>query len=209
MLDVFVQSTPKSTSHSLTSTFLHLGALGLFFVAIIDSSPLPTFGGPDILTAILAAQQRNPWYEYAACATAGSVLGAWLTFRIAQESRRSISAQQVWKPEGGFPAPSVQEMGHRRSRRINGDSVSISYQLVFRLRGRFQISRRKVSRGGGHQSGRTLLARRHHRRSLWPPFCPCSTPSHPILGLVARLRRHHPHRHHGWNCGEQTARGCS
>ena len=67
--------------------FLHLGALGLFFVAIIDSAPLPTFGGPDILTAILAAQQRNPWYEYAAFATAGSVLGAWLTFRIASESR--------------------------------------------------------------------------------------------------------------------------
>jgi membrane protein YqaA with SNARE-associated domain len=66
--------------------FLHLGALGLFFVAIIDSSPLPTFGGPDILTAILAAQQRNPWYEYAACATAGSVIGAWLTFRIARKA---------------------------------------------------------------------------------------------------------------------------
>ncbi len=63
--------------------FLHLGALGLFFVAIIDSSPLPTFGGPDILTAILAAQQRNPWYEYVAFATAGSVIGAYLTFRIA------------------------------------------------------------------------------------------------------------------------------
>ncbi len=64
--------------------FFHLGALGLFFVAIIDSSPLPTFGGPDILTAILAGQQRNPWYEYAAFATAGSVIGAYLTFRIAR-----------------------------------------------------------------------------------------------------------------------------
>jgi len=66
--------------------FLHLGALGLFFVAIIDSSPLPTFGGPDILTAILAAQQSNPWYEYAAIATAGSVIGAYFTFRIARKA---------------------------------------------------------------------------------------------------------------------------
>ena len=86
MLDVLIQKASKSPSHSVTSTFLHLGALGLFFVAIIDSSPLPTFGGPDILTAILAAQQRNPWYEYAACATAGSVFGAWLTFRIARKA---------------------------------------------------------------------------------------------------------------------------
>jgi membrane protein YqaA with SNARE-associated domain len=62
-----------------------LGALGLFFVAILDSSPLPTFGGPDILTAILSASHRGPWSEYAAVATAGSVIGAYLTFRIARQ----------------------------------------------------------------------------------------------------------------------------
>jgi membrane protein YqaA with SNARE-associated domain len=41
---------------------------------------------PDILIAILAASQRNPWYEYAAVATAGSVIGAYLTFRIARKA---------------------------------------------------------------------------------------------------------------------------
>ena len=66
--------------------FRHFGALGLFFLAILDSSPLPTFGGPDILTAILAARHRDPWYEYAAMATAGSVIGAYLTFRIARRA---------------------------------------------------------------------------------------------------------------------------
>jgi membrane protein YqaA with SNARE-associated domain len=66
--------------------FRHLGAFGLFFLAILDSSPLPTFGGPDILTAILAAGHRNPWYEYAAVATAGSVIGAYLTFRVARKA---------------------------------------------------------------------------------------------------------------------------
>jgi membrane protein YqaA with SNARE-associated domain len=66
--------------------FRHLGALGLFSLAIVDSSPLPTFGGPDILTAILAASHRNPWYEYAAVATAGSVIGAYLTFRLARKA---------------------------------------------------------------------------------------------------------------------------
>jgi membrane protein YqaA with SNARE-associated domain len=66
--------------------FRHLGAFGLFFLAILDSSPLPTFGGPDILTAILAASHRNPWYEYAAVATAGSVIGAYLTFRVARKA---------------------------------------------------------------------------------------------------------------------------
>src|SRR5580658_4541611 len=86
MFDIFIQNGTQSRGHSVTSMFGHLGALGLFFIAIIDSSPLPTFGGPDILTAILAARQTNPWYEYAAVATAGSVFGAWLTFRIARKA---------------------------------------------------------------------------------------------------------------------------
>jgi len=66
--------------------FRHLGAAGLFFLAILDSTPLPTFGGPDILMAILAATHRNPWYEYAAVATAGSVIGAYITFRVARKA---------------------------------------------------------------------------------------------------------------------------
>lgn len=53
---------------------------------MLDSSPLPSFAGPDILTAILAATHRPLWYEYAASATAGSVLGAYITFRIARRA---------------------------------------------------------------------------------------------------------------------------
>jgi membrane protein YqaA with SNARE-associated domain len=60
--------------------------VGLFFLAVLDSSPVPTFGGPDILIAILAGTHRNPWYEYAAVATAGSIVGAYLTFRLARKA---------------------------------------------------------------------------------------------------------------------------
>ena len=75
----------KRTTHpTLLTTLRHLGAAGLFFLAILDSSPIPTLGGPDILTAILAASHRPLWWEYAAAATAGSVVGAYLTFRLAR-----------------------------------------------------------------------------------------------------------------------------
>ena len=83
--------------------FRHLGALGLFFLAILDSSPLPTFGGPDILTAISAASHRNPWYEYAAVATAGSVIGALLTFRVARRAGSAyLHSTEIgsWMPNG-------------------------------------------------------------------------------------------------------------
>jgi membrane protein YqaA with SNARE-associated domain len=55
-------------------------------LAVADSSPIPTFAGTDILTVVLSASHRNPWYEYAAVATAGSVLGAYITFRAARRA---------------------------------------------------------------------------------------------------------------------------
>jgi len=86
MLDLLVQTRRRRGGHSFLSVLRHLGAAGLFFLAILDSSPLPTFSGPDILTAILAASHKELWYEFAASATAGSVLGAYLTFRIARRA---------------------------------------------------------------------------------------------------------------------------
>ena|ERR1700733_5532799 len=86
MLNLLAPAPRRSPPQTFASTLRHLGALGLFFLAILDSSPIPTFGGPDILTAVLSASHRNPWYEYAATATAGSLVGAYLTFRLARKA---------------------------------------------------------------------------------------------------------------------------
>ena len=91
MLNLFLQTrtlpaAPANRSPTPLSIFRHLGAFGLFFFAILDSSPLPTFGGTDVLVAILVSTRRNPWYEYVAVATAGSVLGAYITFRLARKA---------------------------------------------------------------------------------------------------------------------------
>jgi membrane protein YqaA with SNARE-associated domain len=71
---------------SFLATFRHFGAFGLFALAILDSSPVPTFGGPDILLAILVSTRIDPWYEYAAVATMGSIIGAYVTFRLARKA---------------------------------------------------------------------------------------------------------------------------
>lgn len=86
MLNLLAPQPRRRSSPTLLTTLRHLGAAGLFFLAILDSSPVPTFAGPDILTAILAATHKPLWYEYAAAATAGSVIGAYLTFRIAHRA---------------------------------------------------------------------------------------------------------------------------
>lgn len=64
--------------------FRHFGAPGLLLLAILDATPIPTLGGPDILNMILAARHADPWYYYGAAATLGSVIGAYLAFRTAR-----------------------------------------------------------------------------------------------------------------------------
>lgn len=63
-----------------------MGAFGLFVLGVLDSLPFPTFGGSDILTAVLAARHGNMWYEFAAMATAGSLLGAYINFSLARRA---------------------------------------------------------------------------------------------------------------------------
>jgi membrane protein YqaA with SNARE-associated domain len=79
-----LSQTPARTTRSYMSVLRHLGAFGLFAIAILDSTPVPTFGGADILTAVLAARRGEPWYYFGAAATLGSVIGASLTFHLAR-----------------------------------------------------------------------------------------------------------------------------
>jgi len=86
MLNLLAPKIKHRPARTLGWELQHLGALGLFFVAILDSSPIPTFGVPDILIAVLSASHRNAWYEYAATATLGSLIGAYFTYRVARKA---------------------------------------------------------------------------------------------------------------------------
>jgi membrane protein YqaA with SNARE-associated domain len=77
---------PARHHHAILALVRSLGPLGLFVFAIFDSSPIPTFGALDVFTAILAARGREAWYYYAAAATAGSVIGACITFQMARQA---------------------------------------------------------------------------------------------------------------------------
>ncbi len=81
-----IQTAMNRRNGGFTAALLPLGAFGLFFFGILDSLPLPIFAGSDILTAVLAASHRNPWYEYAAVATTGSLIGAYVTLRLARRA---------------------------------------------------------------------------------------------------------------------------
>jgi membrane protein YqaA with SNARE-associated domain len=88
MLSSSLQAARRRPRSALT-IFRHLGAAGLFALAILDSTPLPTFGGPDILIVILVATRHTPWWECVAAATAGSMIGAYFTFHVARRAGRA------------------------------------------------------------------------------------------------------------------------
>lgn len=88
MLSYTVQAARRHRSTTF-AVFQHLGAAGLFALAILDSTPLPTFGGPDILIVILVVTHRTPWWECVPAATAGSIIGAYFTFRLARRAGRA------------------------------------------------------------------------------------------------------------------------
>jgi membrane protein YqaA with SNARE-associated domain len=73
-----------STAHVVRHWFLTLGGPGLILLGLIDSSVIPIPGSMDAMTIVLSAHQRTWWPYYAVMATVGSVVGAYVTYRLAR-----------------------------------------------------------------------------------------------------------------------------
>jgi membrane protein YqaA with SNARE-associated domain len=63
----------------------HLGGIGLIPLGLLDSSPIPLPGIMDVATILLSARQQELWLYYALMATAGSVIGGFVTYRLARK----------------------------------------------------------------------------------------------------------------------------
>ena len=75
--------------------FRNLGAFGIILMALVDNSIIPTPGSVDLLTVFFAAQSRNLWYWYAFVSTLGSVLGGYITYRLAQKGGKAAMEKNV------------------------------------------------------------------------------------------------------------------
>jgi membrane protein YqaA with SNARE-associated domain len=75
---------PPTKAHAVRHWFFTLGGPGLILLGLVDSSVIPVPGSMDAMTIVLAAHDRTLWPYYAVMATIGSVVGAYLTFRIAR-----------------------------------------------------------------------------------------------------------------------------
>jgi membrane protein YqaA with SNARE-associated domain len=83
---------PSLLPHWLT----HLGALGLFAVAVVDSSviPLPLPGSTDLLLLWLVAHNGNPWL-LTTMAISGSLLGGYTTWNAGRRGGEAALHRHV------------------------------------------------------------------------------------------------------------------
>jgi membrane protein YqaA with SNARE-associated domain len=75
----------SSTPQNIRRWLLHLGGIGLIPLGVLDSSLVPVPGSMDVATILLSARERHLWFYYAVMATAGSVIGAFITYRLARK----------------------------------------------------------------------------------------------------------------------------
>jgi membrane protein YqaA with SNARE-associated domain len=70
---------------SMRRWLFHLGGLGLIPLGLLDNSLIPLPGIMDVATIVLSARQEQLWLYYALMATAGSVIGGFVTYRLARK----------------------------------------------------------------------------------------------------------------------------
>jgi len=74
-----------TVAHSFRRWIFHLGGLGFIPLGLLDSSVIPLPGSMDVLTIFLSARTPELWVYYAVMATVGSVIGGYLTYRLARK----------------------------------------------------------------------------------------------------------------------------
>jgi membrane protein YqaA with SNARE-associated domain len=82
---LLIVAAKPTLEHSVRRWLVHLGALGFIPLGLIDGSIIPLPGSMDVLTIILAARSPELWLYYAVMATLGSVLGGFVTYRLARK----------------------------------------------------------------------------------------------------------------------------
>jgi membrane protein YqaA with SNARE-associated domain len=86
-----------ATKKSATRWLIHLGGPGLILLGVLDNSVIPLPGSMDVVTILLAAHNHPLWIYYALMATAGSMLGGYLTYRMARKGGKETLEKKFSK----------------------------------------------------------------------------------------------------------------
>jgi membrane protein YqaA with SNARE-associated domain len=76
---------------------VRLGGPGLVLLGIADNSVVPLTGSMDVFTIWLAAKHRDLWPYYAVMATAGAVLGGYITYALGRKGGKEAIERKLKK----------------------------------------------------------------------------------------------------------------
>ncbi len=99
---IFAIAAP-TLARSFRRWILNLGALGFIPLGLLDSSVIPVPGSMDVLIIILSARNEKLWLLYAVMATIGSVIGAYVTYRVARKGGKETLERK-------FPAGTMEKV---------------------------------------------------------------------------------------------------
>jgi membrane protein YqaA with SNARE-associated domain len=101
-----------SAAHSFRRWLFRLGGVGLIALGLADNSVVPLPGSMDATTILLSSAHREFWWYYALMATAGAVLGGYVTYSLASKGGKEAlekrigqkTAEKVYRKfdQGGF-----------------------------------------------------------------------------------------------------------
>jgi membrane protein YqaA with SNARE-associated domain len=92
---LFLLAAAPTVARSVRHWIYQLGGIGLIPLGLLDSSVVPLPGSMDVLTIVLAARDPKLWPYYAGMATLGSVIGAWVTFRLARKGGKETLKRKI------------------------------------------------------------------------------------------------------------------
>ena len=90
-----IEVAQRGIAHRTRHWIFQLGALGFIPLGLLDASIIPLPGSMDVLTIILSARRTDLWLYYAAMATLGSVIGEFVTYRIARRGGKKVLEKRV------------------------------------------------------------------------------------------------------------------
>jgi membrane protein YqaA with SNARE-associated domain len=75
--------------------FHRLGDPGLILLGILDNSVIPLPGSVDVMVILLSSNHRAWWPYYALMATAGAVIGGFLSYRLAEKGEKATVEKKI------------------------------------------------------------------------------------------------------------------
>jgi len=89
-----IAAAAPTMARSARHWIFHLGGLGFIPLGLIDSSVIPLPGSMDLLIIVLSARNGELWSYYALMATVGSVIGGYVTYRLARKGGKETLARK-------------------------------------------------------------------------------------------------------------------